>query len=100
MLIQPDPFGGVEEALAGERPALEIELFELVAIAFEHDVALLADALDLAAGGLELEEAEIVQAAERDHQVEMLIAPRVAILRAITEEMLADRLGRVGQAVA
>src|SRR5215469_865424 len=38
MLVQPDPRGGVEERLGGERPALHAELLRLVAIALDHDV--------------------------------------------------------------
>src|SRR5262249_61569842 len=99
MTVEPYPLGGIEEAFAGEGPALQVELLQLIAVALEHDVALLADALDLFTGGVELEEAQVVQAAERDHEIEILIAERVAILRAITEEVLADGLGGGGEAV-
>ena len=40
-----------------------------------------------------------MQATERNDQVEVLVAPRERILRAITEQPAADRLRRVAQAV-
>src|SRR5262245_13054640 len=83
MAVQPDPLGGVEERFGGERPALEVELLELVSVALDHDVFLLTDALDLLDRGFQLEQAQVVQRAERDHQVELLVAPRIRILRAI-----------------
>src|SRR5262249_29834979 len=96
MTVEPYPLGGIEEAFAGEGPALQVELLQLIAVALEHDVALLADALDLFTGGVQLEEAQGVQAAERDHEIAILIAARVAILRPITEEGPADRQGGGG----
>ena len=46
MPIEPDPLGGIKEGFTGQRPALEIELLKFISVALEHDVALLADALD------------------------------------------------------
>src|ERR1043166_1107581 len=100
MFVQPDPLRRVEERLARERPALKVEELLLVAIALEHHVSVFADALDFRQCGRELEEAEIVEASERDDEVEVLIAPRIAILRAIAHQVRPDRFGRVGETVA
>ena len=57
------------------------------------------DALDFSQRGLQLEEPQVVQAAQRDHQVEVLVAEGIGVLGAIAEEIAADALGGVGQAV-
>ncbi len=46
VLVEPDPFRRVKELFGRQRPAFEIELLELVPIALDHDVLVLADALD------------------------------------------------------
>ena len=50
-------------------------------------------------GRFELEHAEIVQGAERDDEIEVLVAPRIRILRTVAEQIGANRLRRVGEAV-
>src|ERR1051325_8767573 len=70
VLVEPDPGRGVEERLGGERPALHPELLGLVAVALDHDVLVAPDPLDLGKRGSKLEDLEIVQRAERDHEVE------------------------------
>src|SRR5579863_3474439 len=70
MIVEPDPRGRVEEGLAGQRPTLHVELLALVAIALDHDVTGLADALDFAQSRLQLENLEVVQAAEGDDEIE------------------------------
>src|SRR5215217_8656202 len=97
--VEPDPFGGVEKRFARERPALQIELLELAAVAFEHDVALLADALDFGQRRLQLEQPQVVKAAERNHQVELVVAERISILRAVLEELVLHVRVGVGEAM-
>src|SRR5438477_3619971 len=91
VFVEPDPLRGVEERLARERPAFQIEELLLVAIALEHDVPVLADAFDFTQGRLQLEQPQVVQGAERDDEIEVLVAPRIAILRAIAHQMRTDR---------
>src|ERR1700722_14043470 len=99
MVIEPDPFRRMQERFRGQRPAFEIELLELVAIALEHDVFVLADPVDLLHRGLELEQAQIVQAAERDHQVKRAVAIRVTVLGAIAKQIRLDLVAGVGEGV-
>ena len=87
MLVEPDPFFLVEEGFAGEGPALDIKEFLLVAVALEHDVALLADPLDLGEGGLEFENPEVVKCGEGDDEVEGFVLERIGVLRAVEEEV-------------
>src|SRR5262249_26237272 len=100
VLEEPDPGGGVEERLARERPALQIELLELIAIALHHDEFVLADALDFLNRGLQLEDAQVVQTGEGNDEIEMLVAEGVSVLRPVAEEMRADLLFSLGQSVA
>src|ERR1700734_749834 len=99
MVIEPDPFRRVQDRFRGQRPAFEIELLELVAVALEHDVFVLADPVDLLHCGFELEQAQIVQAAERDHQIERAVAVRIAVLGAIAEQIRLDLVAGLGEAV-
>ena len=73
MFVEPDPFVFVEEGFTGERPTLNIKQLLLVAIALEHDVALFANSLDFAKGGLKFENAEVVERGEGDDEVEGLV---------------------------
>ena len=99
MTVEPDPLGRVEERLGGERPALEVEQLLLVTIALEHDVTALAHTLNLGERGLQFEDAQVVQTAQRDDEVEMFIAPRIRILRTVTNQVRANRLRRGREAV-
>src|SRR5262249_29705789 len=81
----------------GERPALHVELFELVAIALDHDVFVLAHPLDLAERRLELEDLEIVQGAERDDEIERFVVERVALLCAVAKELVLHVPMRIGE---
>ena len=87
MFVEPDPFLLVEEGFAGEGPALDVEEFLLVAVALEHDVALLADTLDFAEGGLKFENAEVVKRGEGDDEVEGFVLEWIGILGAVDEEI-------------
>ena len=87
MFVEPDPFLLVEEGFAGEGPALDVEEFLLVAVTLEHDVALLADALDFAERGLKLENAEVVERGEGDDEVEGFVLEGIWILGAVDEEI-------------
>ena len=64
VVVEPDPFLLIEEGFAGESPTLEVEEFLFVAVALEHDVALLADPLDFGESGLEFENPEVVKRGE------------------------------------
>src|SRR3984957_15332193 len=99
MVIEPDSFRRMQERSRGQRPAFEIKLLELVPVALEHYVFALADPVDLLHRGLELEQAQIVQAAERDHQIERAVAVRIAILGAIAEQIRLDLVAALGAAV-
>src|SRR5580692_2027058 len=99
MVIEPDPFRRMQERFRGQRPAFEIELLELVPVALEHDVFVLADPIDFLHRGFELEQAQIVQAAERDNEIERTVAVRIAILGAIAEQIRLDIVAGVGEAV-
>src|SRR6516165_6126282 len=87
VIEQPDPGSGIEECFAGQRPALQIELLELVAITLDHNVLVLAHPFDLLQRRLQVEDAQIVQASERDDEIEVFIAERISILRAIAKQM-------------
>src|SRR5436309_288231 len=99
MLIQPDPGCGVKERLAGQCPALHVELLELVAIAFDHDIAVLADALDFGKSGPQLEDLEVVERTEGNNEVERLVAERIAVLRPVAEQIILDLGVGVGEPV-
>jgi hypothetical protein len=64
VVVEPDPFLFIEEGFAGESPTLEVEEFLFVAVALEHDVALLADPLDFGESSLEFENPEVVKRGE------------------------------------
>jgi hypothetical protein len=87
VLVEPDPFVFVEEGFTGECPALNIEQLLLVPIALEHDVALFADALDFAEGGLKLEDAKVVECGEGDNKIKGFVLERIWILGAVNEEV-------------
>src|SRR5580704_7499331 len=99
MVIEPDPFRRMQDRFCGQRPAFEIELLELVPVALEHDVFVLTDPVDLLHRGLEFEQSQIVQAAERDHEIECAVAVRVAVLGAIAEQIRFDVVAGLGKAV-
>jgi len=99
MFVEPDPFLLVEEGFAGESPALDIEEFLLVAVALEHDVALLADALDFAECGLQFEDPEVVKRGEGDDEVEGFVLEGVWILGAVQEEVRFELGMHTGEAV-
>ena len=54
VVVEPDPFRRVQDGFGGERPAFEVELLEFVPVALDHNVLILADALDLLHRGLQL----------------------------------------------
>src|SRR5438132_9812959 len=80
VFVEPDPLCGVEERLAREGPALKVEELLLVVVALEHDVPVFADTLNLGEGRLQLEQPQVVQAAEGEDEIEVLVAPWIAIL--------------------
>src|SRR5207247_9722047 len=77
--------------------ALEVEELLLVPVALEHDVLGAADPLDLLERGLQLEEPQVVQGTERDDEVEVVVRPRVRVLRAVprSEEHTSELQSRV-----
>src|SRR5205814_1518739 len=79
--------GGVEERLGRQRPALQVELLQLIPIALDHDVFVFAHPLDLADGSLQFKYSQVVQAAEGNHEVEGFVPPRIPILRAVPEKI-------------
>jgi hypothetical protein len=85
MAVKPDPLGGIEEGFAGKGPALEVELFLLIAIAFQHHIAVFTDPLDLAERGFQFKNPKVVETAERNHKVEVIVAKRIGILGAVAE---------------
>ena len=87
MVVEPDPFLFIEEGFAGESPALEVEEFLFVAVALEHDVALLADPLDFGESSLEFENPEIVKRGEGDDEIEGFVLEGIGILGAVEEEV-------------
>ena len=99
MFVEPDPFLLVEEGFAGKGPALDVKEFLLVAVALEHDVALLADALDFAECGLKFEDPEVVKRGEGDDEVEGLVVERIGILGAMNEEVGLELGMHAGEAV-
>ena len=99
MFVEPDPFLLVEEGFAGEGPALDVEEFLLVAVTLEHDVALLADALDFAERGLKLENAEVVERGEGDDEVEGFVLEGIGILGAVQEKVGLELGMHAGEAV-
>jgi hypothetical protein len=44
MMVEPDPFFGIQERFGGEGPALQVESLLLASIALHHDVFVLANA--------------------------------------------------------
>ena len=87
MFVEPDPFVFVEEGFTCEGPTLNIEQLLLVAIALKHDVALFANSLDFAKGGLKFENAEVVERGEGDNKIEGLVLERIWILSAVDKEI-------------
>src|ERR1700690_3917998 len=56
VVIEPNPFRRGQTLLRGQRPAFEVELFQFVTVALDHDVFIFADALDFRNRGLQLEQ--------------------------------------------
>jgi hypothetical protein len=77
----------IEEGFAGEGPTLKVEEFLLVAVALEHDVALLADPLDLGEGGLEFENPEVVESGKGDDEIEGFVLEGIWVLGAVEEKV-------------
>lgn len=99
MTIEPNPFRCVQDGFGCERPAFKVELLELVPVTFDHNVFIIADALDLLHRGFQLVQTQIVQGAERDHQIEMFVTERIAVLSAIAEQIGLDVIASFGEAV-
>ena len=89
----------MQDGFGGERPAFEVELLELVPVALDHNVFILADSLDLLHCGFQLVQTQIVQRAERDHQIEMFVTERIAVLSAIAEQIGLDVIASFGETV-
>ena len=66
---------------------MEVEEFLLVAVALEHDVALLADPLDFGERGLELENPEVVECGKGDDEIEGFVLEGIWILGAVEEKV-------------
>src|SRR3974377_532113 len=90
VIVKPDPFRCVQDRFGSERPALEVELFELVPVALDHDVFVLADPLDFLDRSLKFKQLKIMQCAERDHQIEVSVTKGIAVLRPIAEQIGLD----------
>src|SRR2546428_8201304 len=57
VIEQPNPGGSIKECLAGQRPALQIELLKLVPVALDHDELVFAHSLDFLQRRLQIENA-------------------------------------------
>src|SRR5580698_2950134 len=99
VVVEPDPRRHVVECLCSQRPAFHVELLELAPVTLDHDVLVLADALDLLHRGLQFEHLQIVQRAERDHEIERFVAERIRVLRAIAEQIVPDFFLGIGEAM-
>ena len=89
----------MEDRLGGQRPAFQIVHLGDVPVSLDHDVLVLADALDLLDRGLQLEQPQIVQRAERDDEIEIVVAVGVGVLRLVGEEIGLHLFMRMGKAV-
>src|SRR5215472_4666056 len=90
VIVEPYPRRCIKECFASESPTLHVELFKFASIALYHNVPSFPDPLDFSKRSLQLEDLEVVQAAERDHEIERLVAVRVAILRFVAEQEILD----------
>jgi len=76
MTIQPNPLRRIKKRFTGQRPTLEVELFEFIPATLEYYIALLAHPLNLRRSCDQFKKSHTIKAAQRNNYFKITIYGR------------------------